>query len=55
MKKVMSSIFEFLPKFSNKIFLNGNFELYEKHHFHFVVLAYALIFYHYVGWAIIYF
>jgi hypothetical protein len=51
----MSSIFEFLPKFSNNFFFNGNFVLYEKHHSHFVVLAYALIFYQYVGWAIIFF
>jgi hypothetical protein len=35
--------------------LNGYFVLYEKHHSHFLLLAYAFFFYHYVGWAIIFF
>jgi hypothetical protein len=54
-KKVMSSIFEFLPKFLNKKKLNGTFVLYGKHDSHFEVLACALIFYQYVGWTSIYF
>jgi hypothetical protein len=31
-------------KIFKQFFLNGNFVLYEKHHSHFVLLAYALIF-----------
>jgi hypothetical protein len=47
-KKSCHQFLNFCQNFRQKK-INGYFVLYEKHHSHFVLLAYALIFYHYVG------
>jgi hypothetical protein len=43
--KQKKSCHEFLPKCSKNNKLNGYFVLYEKHHSHFVLLAYAFFFF----------